>query len=384
MNLRLISVEFYKSSSRIFLPGILILLVVLGRCSGQDSAPSSHMVFNDGFDGDLIINQVRVPKQGDALYTYYEALGWRGRGAGYAGIQSHPRAKNFIFSIWDHKDHASPIRAVYYGPGTETKGFGGEGTGLKSWNFELGWKTDIWYTLVARSWPVADHTYFGFWVQAADTGKWTHLVTMDVAVPGARFRGSTDAFIEDWLNTGKNRRVTHLKGGWKRDLQGKWHAFQNARYSVNSWDLEQGKRSFNFRRNWDGGVASDPSDPKERYYYMISGGGETRPTAENPSRHSVRQTGTFPEFSPIRLVKAWKRQEKGKLLIEWKVDPRSAPQFAYEVITGEGTQQKTLRRGVLPQARSLELEGKYASEGVRLRLIDLFDRPSAVVQVGQE
>ena len=129
---------------------VAAVLTCFGMAHAQNSAPSSHFVFDDNFDGDIIINEVRVPKSGEAMYTYYEALGWRGRGAGYAGIQVHPRAHNFIFSIWDHKEHTAPIKAVYHGPGTETQGFGGEGTGLKSWNLKLGWKTDVWYTLAAR------------------------------------------------------------------------------------------------------------------------------------------------------------------------------------------------------------------------------------------
>ena len=95
----------------------------------ETSAPSSHMVFNVGGDGDILINEVRVPKKGEAMYTYYETLGWSGLGAGYAGIQAHPKAHNFIFSIWDNKKHTAPIKAIHHGPGTETKKFGGEGTG---------------------------------------------------------------------------------------------------------------------------------------------------------------------------------------------------------------------------------------------------------------
>ncbi|TXT33916.1 MAG: hypothetical protein FD138_1774, partial [Planctomycetota bacterium] len=88
----------------------------------QDSAPSSHFVFDDNFAGDILINEVRVPKSGEATYTYYEALGWRGKGAGYAGIQAHPKSHLFIFSIWGHKEHSAPIKAVHRGPGTETVG----------------------------------------------------------------------------------------------------------------------------------------------------------------------------------------------------------------------------------------------------------------------
>ena len=64
---------------------------------------------------------------------------------------------------------------------------------------------------------------------------------MDVAAKEAFFEGGTDAFIEDWLETGKNARTSHLRGGWKRRLNGQWHAFGRAQYSVNYWDLDPGK-----------------------------------------------------------------------------------------------------------------------------------------------
>lgn len=60
-------------------------------------------------------------------------------GGGYCGLQDHPDGRAFIFSIWDPqlvKD--TPITAVAKGQGTWTDRFGGEGTGLKSMNFELG------------------------------------------------------------------------------------------------------------------------------------------------------------------------------------------------------------------------------------------------------
>ena len=75
----------------------LILVLGFSLPAGQNAAPSSHMVFDDNFPGDILINEVRVPKAGEAMYTYYETLGWRGRAAGYAGIQAHPKAHNYIF-----------------------------------------------------------------------------------------------------------------------------------------------------------------------------------------------------------------------------------------------------------------------------------------------
>ena len=35
--------------------------------AGQNAAPSSHFVFDDNFDGDILINEVRVPKEGLSL-----------------------------------------------------------------------------------------------------------------------------------------------------------------------------------------------------------------------------------------------------------------------------------------------------------------------------
>jgi hypothetical protein len=347
----------------------------------QNSAPSSHLVFDDRFDGDIIINEVRVPKNGEAMYTYYEALGWRGKGAGYAGIQVHPKAHLYIFSIWDHKEHTAPIRAVYRGPGTETVGFGGEGTGLKSWNFRLGWSTDVWYTLVARAWPVGDHTYFGFWSRAGDTKKWTHLVTMDVAAR-ATFQGGTDAFIEDWMNTGAKTRTTHLRGGWKRRTDGTWYPFGTGRYSVNAWDLEGGKRSYNYRTNWNGGVQRDGTG---EFYFMTAGGAETTATATNPSQFSLARSETEPAFEQLKISEAKLAWTDAKTLsASWEVDSTTTPQFGCEARlfdneTGRGKPLAALSENV-PHARSAAL-GVPASEPagtyyVHLQCIDILGRRS--------
>lgn len=367
------------SIAHICLPCLTLGMTI--NLQAQDSAPSSHMVFDDNFDGDIIINEVRVPKPGVATYTYYEAIGWRGTGAGYAGIQAHPKANLYIFSIWDNKSHTAPIRTVHRGPGTETVGFGGEGTGLKSWNFKLGWSPDVWYTLLARTWPVGKHTYYGFWSRAGDTKKWTHLVTMDVATENATFKGSTDAFIEDWLNTGKNPRATNLRNGWKRKLSGEWHPFGTGRYSVNSWDLVKGKRSFNFRTNWDGGARKDASG---EYYYMVAGGKETVPTAKNPSRHSIRRVTTKPGFDVVEITNLQVARSGDTASVTWTLDEKSTPQFSYEIQlfesrTGEG--KPLLANAVqVPHVRKATLDlSKIRSTGdqfLHLRITDVLDQKS--------
>ena len=372
---------------------MLAILTYVSTATAQNSAPSSHLVFDDHFDGDIIINEVRVPKSGEAMYTYYEALGWRGKGAGYAGIQAHPKAHIFIFSIWDHKQHTAPIKAVYRGPGTETVGFGGEGTGLKSWNFQLGWSTDVWYTLVARNWPVGDHTYYGFWSRAGDTKKWTHLVTMDVGAVKAYFKGPTDAFIEDWLNTGAKPRTTHLRRGWKRKVDGTWFPFGSGRYSVNSWDLVKGKRSYNYRTNWDGGTKRNHTGD---FYFMTSGGAKTAATTSNPSIHAIKRKETEPGYTKIKISQTRLLFKKpGTLSVQWEVDPTTMPQFSYRLAiydnpSCEGKPLVSTSRRV-PHAReaTLDISSLRLSDTsyyLHLECIDILDRKSdaAITAFGKQ
>ena len=374
---------------------LVFLACPLTGIAGENAAPSSHLVFDDNFDGHIIINEVRVPKDGEAKYTYYETLGWRGRAAGYAGLQAHPRGHNYIFSIWDHKSHAAPIKAVYHGAGTITEKFGGEGTGLKSWNFELGWKTDTWYTLALRYWPVGDHSFYGYWVRSGGTGQWTHLVTMDVAAKEAFFQGGTDAFIEDWLETGVQPRTVHYRGGWKRRASGDWFAFGRGRYSVNFWDLEKGKRSFNFRTNWNGGVSRDKAGA---YYFMTAGGRNTTPTAKNPSWHEIKRSSVKPDYAPIRVRSAGLRLADGKLStgrmlkVHWENDLSTLPQFGFTVTVSDRISGKEgylasltrvephTREVLIPLPANVDLKQLVA----RLQCRDILDNQSSVLTVNFE
>jgi hypothetical protein len=277
---------------------------------------------------------------------------------------------------------------VHRGPGTLTENFGGEGTGLKSWNFELGWKTGTWYTLVSRCWPVEDHMFYGFWARSGETKQWTHLVTMDVAAKDAYFNGGTDAFIEDWLETGKDKRTTNLRGGWKRKRSGEWHAFGSGRYSVNAWDLVEGKRSFNFRTNWNGGVGKDEGG---EFYFMTAGGAETAPATDNPSTHSLKRDEARPGYEPIRIKSAQARiGEDGPIEVSWENDPETLPQFkvVIEVHAGAGQTDGLIAEWEVaePHRRTMKAKPVVAMDPklalVRVRAVDILGNISSPVTVG--
>lgn len=343
----------------------------------QDSAPSSHLYFaSSGGPADILINEVRVPSK--ALYTYYETLGWSGAAGGYAGLQEHPSGRNFIFSIWDNPAQRAPIRPVFTGHGTTTENFGGEGTGLKSWSFKLPWETGTWYAFASRAWPVGQNTHCGMWVRDGASGKWRHLITMDVAAPNAWFQGSLDAFIEDWQATGPTRRESHLRRPWRRKVSGAWEPLVQANYSVNQNDLATGGRSYNFRRNWDGGKRTDASG---EFFYMVSGGSGTTPTTTNPATLGIPRAETRPAFAPFAFKSIAARNiGTGLVEVAWEADSLGAPQFRYvlEVFDNAGFTGQPV--AALEKARpdqgkdTLSLAGKGTGPlHGRLTVVDLFD-----------
>ncbi len=362
---------------------LTLTLLFITSVIAQNAAVSSHFVSDDQFNGNIIINEVRVPADGIATYTYYEALGWQGTGAGYAGIQDHPDGRNFIFSIWDNSVHTAPIREEYVGLGTATKGFGGEGTGLKSWNFDMPWKTDTWYTLLAKSWNVGTHTYYGYWVRNGENSVWKHMVTMDVAASNSVFQYGNDSFIEDWLDSGDKRREINLKNNWKRRTNGTWYPGGSARYSVNSWDLDAGGRSYNYRTNWDGGIATDATG---EYYYMVTGGTETAPTTVSPNQFYITRTETEPAYAKgvlssidVALVNS------ADLIVSWKNDNTSLPQFGHKIeifnnAALTGTPLLSVVKSV-PHQRDDTLNVSSLNTAaetyfVKLSMIDIFDQAS--------
>ena len=46
-----------------------------------------------------------------------------------------------------------------------------------------------------------------------------------------------------------------LCNGRKRNAKtNEWFNFKKAKFSVNYWDLEEGKRSYNYRDSWNAGI----------------------------------------------------------------------------------------------------------------------------------
>lgn len=301
---------------------IMLLILAFTNVSAQNSALSGHLAAKDDLSGDIIMKTLNIPHK--TLYTYYCALSWNTgtEAGGYCGMQNHPDGNNFIFSIWDPLSTNEPIKAAYTGAGTEVQNFGGEGTGLKSWNFELGWAEGYDYQLVARRWDYANHTYFGYWVHDIYSENWTHLVTMDFPVANVKFNGSTNSFLEDWSTSGQNMRKVFQKDGYKRRTNGIWEPFNDVTYRINTYDIEPGRRSYNFKDNYDAGV-------EDGYYYLQSGGN----TIPSFSGTSTNLTNLFP-VPPTNLPIDFYITNLTETELSWTVPNSSTPQFKLQVKIG--------------------------------------------------
>lgn len=308
-----------KSNSRISIFCLTFIFLLITNVSAQNSALSMHLSANDYFEGDIIVKTLKVPHR--TLNTYYCALMWNvgGEAGGYCGMQNHPSGNNFIFSLWDPISTSKAIEAYYTGRGTEVSRFGGEGTGLKSMNFELGWAEEHEYRMVSRSWAFNGHSYFGFWVQDFTSNSWTHLVTMDYPVANIKFKTSTGSFLEDWSSTGHNMRKVFQKDGYKRKTNGEWYPFTQMRYSINEYDIAPGRRSYNYKDNYNAGVVDG--------YYFMQSGGTTTPDFSGPSINLSNNFSNEPQVDPI----VYYFTEVSDSLISWTVPQSSTPQFRFRI-----------------------------------------------------
>ena len=124
-----------------------------------------------------------------------------GCSVGYMGLQDRD-PKWVIFSIWDQE--GCPTELVESGPLTKTSGFGGEGTGGKSW-LEFEWELGVTYSLCVGARPDRDG-------KTLYSGYFLHPVQGWLLIASFRTKHPTDgpylcrlgSFIEDWLSEDSN------------------------------------------------------------------------------------------------------------------------------------------------------------------------------------
>jgi hypothetical protein len=213
--------------------------------------------------GNVFYNEVVVEKS--APGTYFCTNGFN---HGYFGIQQIDEKRRLvIFSVWDPGKQDDPksveesqrVKLLYNDPKVRVKRFGGEGTGGQSF-YDLDWEEGKTYRLVVTSERQGDRTAYTGWLYLDGDKKWLKLVTFSTLTKDDKL-GGYYSFVEDFRRnkiSATQARVAQFGNGWVRDMDGKWHSLNQARFTGDS----------NPATNIDAGLKGP--------LYFLATGGETK------------------------------------------------------------------------------------------------------------
>ena len=182
-------------------------------------------------------NEVTVPEGKDPIGSYFMSNGF---GEGYFGMQvNSPTERRILFSVWspfttdnpkeipeDHK-----IGLLAKGEGVHGGEFGGEGSGGQSY-LKYTWKAGNTYRFLNRAKPDGKgYTVYTAWFFAPETNKWQLIASFKRPKTDKHLTG-THSFLENFADrNGWQTREAHYGNQWACDVDGKWHALTEARFT---------------------------------------------------------------------------------------------------------------------------------------------------------
>lgn len=356
LDLRLIFRSLYSLS--ILLPALMI-----GAASAN--APYVTFYYSDPI-GTILMRDVVVVTETPG--TYYCAMGWFGTD-GYAGLQMTPGVrgndgrtfyKHLHFSLWDTPTQQQ-IPMIWKRPDVVADGFGGEGTGVKSyWPFD--WKVGTRYTIVTKVWDSGpNQTAWGMWFKDGEKQAWYRTATWGYPQAGIKIPAGTYSFLEDYLGTNLTREM-RVGPSWKKNLAGKWVGIKTCT-----------ARERDGLPAWNAGAVGDA--------FMVRTGGSTQSDIANGTALSSNFADTPVLKGQAPILSADYRA--GSLLLDWKVDSSASPPFSYKLeVFGDaqmsGAPLKSTEKED-PSALADTLANLALADGnytVRLTLTDIFDEIS--------
>lgn len=343
----------------------ILSLSLLSAGLAYANAPYVTFFYDDPV-GSVIVRDVMVTTEN--VGTYYCALGWFGT-SGYSGLQRTRGVtgndgktfyKHLHFSMWDTPTH-QPIPMIWKRPEVVVEGFGGEGTGVKSyWPFD--WKVGSAYTIALKLWDSdTNQTAWGMWFKDQDNHRWYRTATWGYPKSGLKIPARTYSFLEDYMGNNLTRGMC-VGPTWKEDATGKWVA-------VNSATV----RERDGLPAWNAGVNGGA--------FFVNTGGST----SNSIPSNTKLTASFaanPAFMPQTPVFA-AEYKSGAVLSHWKVDDSKSPPFAYKIeifanADMAGTPLKITGK-TDPSALDDTMSNASLADGlyyVRFTLTDIFDQTS--------
>lgn len=254
--------------------------------------PSVHMAYALPEEPtEWFYNEIRVPKEGEVMHSYYMACGF---GEGYFGMQfNSPTERRVLFSVWSPFETQDPklipeedrIQLLRRGKEVHIGEFGNEGSGGQSY-LKYNWKADETYKFLMRIRPDGKgNTSYTAYFFATEEGQW-RLVASFLRPKTDTWYTRAHSFLENFSpEQGYLSRQVAFTNQWALGTDGVW---RRASEGMFTHDATAGA---GVRLDYQGGLTSD-----ESAFYLKMGGFFNQST---PLRSVFKRTptGAMPEIN---------------------------------------------------------------------------------------
>lgn len=230
--------------------------------------PSVHMGYElPEQPTEWFYNEVRVPKEGEVMHSYYMACGF---GEGYFGMQfNSPTERRVLFSVWSPFDTQDPklipeedkIKMLRRGKEVHIGEFGNEGSGGQSY-LKYNWKADETYKFLMHIRPdgKGNTTYTAYFF-ATEEGQW-RLIASFLRPKTDTWYTRPHSFLENFSpEQGYLSRRVEFTNQWALGADGVW------RRTLQGTFTHDATAGAGVRLDYQGGLISD-----ESAFYLKMGG----------------------------------------------------------------------------------------------------------------
>lgn len=214
-----------------------------------------------------LYNEIRVPKQGEVMHSYYMATGF---GEGYFGMQfNSPTERRILFSVWSSFETQDPnlipesdrIKMLRRGEGVHIGEFGNEGSGGQSY-LKYPWKAGQTYRFLMGVRPDGKgNTVYTAYFFATEEAKWL-LVASFLRPKTSTWYTHAHSFLENFSpEQGYLSREVEFTNQWALGKDGVWRRVNQAMFTYDA------TATAGVRLDYQGGLVADKSA-----FYLKMGG----------------------------------------------------------------------------------------------------------------
>lgn len=252
--------------------------------------PSVHLAYKlPAGDTEWFYNEVTVPKEGEAMHSYYMAAGF---GEGYFGMQyNSPTERRVLFSVWSPFDTQNPkdipdshkIKLLRKGKDVHIGEFGNEGSGGQSY-LCYPWKAGRTYKFLMQVHPDNQgNTIYTAYFYAPEEKAWRLIASFLRPLTNTWYTHA-HSFLENFNpEQGYLSRKVMFGNQWARSKDGKWTRITDATFTHDA------TASAGVRLDYQGGETKD-----NRFYLMM--GGFFNESVSMGTQFHCEPTGQAPEI----------------------------------------------------------------------------------------